>query len=205
MIIIKFITGDEIDKKVVKVTVHEFFRCTLAFNSFIVYGPQSTEELDNPKIKQSLLRYNAYSLFVQHLYEYFVSCVKRERKDTRDIPGDEVDILIVAEVDKILRNWLISIDNGYAPSWANSRSYYETPCPKDFGNEFRNIRNSLSHADYRRIHGGNRITLSDFYKKYHMYVMLLYDNGIEWWSIENFDEIELGDITEFNILINKKD
>ena len=69
----------------------------------------------------------------------------------------------------------------------------------DFGENFRVIRNSLSHADYRRIDGINeRITLTDFYKKYHKYVMLLFDSGRAWWSIDKMGEIELGDVTAFN-------
>ncbi|WP_260676137.1 hypothetical protein [Parageobacillus genomosp. 1] len=205
VIIIKFEIGDEIDQLAVKVIIHEFSRCTIAFNTFINLSPKNHKELENPNTEISLLRYNAYALFVQHLYEYFVGCIKRDSQNTKDIKGEEIDILINAEVEKILRNWRLAIDNGYAPPWANHRSYYEDTCPPEFGKDFRNIRNSLSHADYRRIHGGNRITLSEFYKKYHKYAMLLYQNGLEWWSIQKFDKIELGDITAFSRLIYQKD
>ena len=50
----------------------------------------------------------------------------------------------------------------------NDRSFYEEPYPSDFGKNFRVIRNSLSHADFRRIDGiDERINLTEFYKKYH--------------------------------------
>ncbi|WP_274307015.1 hypothetical protein [Solibacillus daqui] len=88
-----------------------------------------------------------------------------------------------------------------APSWVNDRSYYQEDCPIYFATDFRQIRNSLSHADYRRINGGNRITLSEFYKQYHKYIMLLYQNGRELWSIQNIEKIDLGDVTEFNRMI----
>lgn len=191
--------SDEVDSQVVKVIVHEFSRCTLAFNSFIHLGPKNSDEIKNQNTKIKLLRYNSYELFVQHLYEYFVACLKRSKRSTKEIPYETIDKLINFEVDKILGIWREGIDKGLAPSWANHRSYYEDKCPEDFSSDFRQIRNSLGHADFRRIHGGNRITLTQFYKKYHKYAILLYDNGHEWWSIE--EDIELGDITDFSTLI----
>jgi hypothetical protein len=199
----KFETGDMTDQLIVKVIVHEFSRCTLAFNSFINYSPRSVEEFRNPSRESNLYRYNSYGLFIQHLYEYFIACIKRDFKDTKGIPHDVSDALINLEVEKILGNWRFKINKGIAPNWVNDISYYEDSCPKDFGKDFRQIRNSLSHADYRRINGGNRITLSEFFKKYHKYIMLLYQNGREWWSIQDFNEIDLGDITEFNQQIYK--
>ena len=88
----------------------------------------------------------------------------------------------------------------FAPKRANHRSYYEDNCPIVFGRDFRNIRNNLAHVDYRRINGGNRITMTEFYKKYHKYIILLYDNGRKWWDITQLENIELGDITDFNKL-----
>ncbi len=99
---VKFNYNDEIDEMVVKVTVHEFSRCTLAFNSFIHLSEKSYR--DNQSTIASVLRYNSYALFIQHLYEYLVSCMKRDRNNTKEIPNDQIDILINTEVNKILRN-----------------------------------------------------------------------------------------------------
>ncbi|MDN4078224.1 hypothetical protein QYF52_09780 [Paenibacillus polymyxa] len=198
IIITKFEIGDETDQNIVKVIVHEYFRCTVAFESFVQYIPKNNTEFLNPDSKTNLLRYNAYSLFIQHLYEYFVGCVKRGYHNTRNIPGEKIDVLLNGEVEKNLRGWRIVIDSGTAPSWAKDRSYFEDQCPPEFGKNFRHIRNSLSHADFRRIEGGDRITLTDFFNKYHKYVMLLYRNGKEFWTIDDLNEIDLGDVTAFS-------
>lgn len=203
IIIVKFNVGDNVDSQVVKVIVHEFSRCTLAFNSFIYFVPKTPDEVENQDTKTKLLRYNSYALFVQHLYEYFVACLKRSFHNTEEIHYEKIDKLLNFEVDKVLSNWRDGIDGGWAPSWANHRSYYEDKCPENFGSDFRQIRNSLGHADFRRIHGGNRITLTQFYKKYHKYAVLLYHNGREWWSLD--ENIELGDITDFSTLIFQQD
>jgi len=204
VMIIRFETGDEIDKLVVQVIVHEFSRCMVSFNSFISHSPKSEEELKKTSDFQNIIRYNTYASFVQHLYEYFVGCLKRDKQNTKEIHSHEIDTLINKEVNKILNIWRTMIDAGIAPSWANDRSHYEDTCPEDFGKDFRAIRNSISHADYRRLHGGTRITLAEFFRKYHKYAMLLYNNGREWWSLEHFDDIHLGEITSFNQLIFKE-
>ncbi len=148
-------------------------------------------------IKKVLVAYNSYALFIQHLYEYFIACLKRDNLNTKNIDSDTADDLFNLEVNKILRIWRIGIDKGFAPSWANDRSYYEGECPEEFGKDFRNIRNSLSHADVRRISGGNRITLTEFHNKYHKYVYMLYESAQGHWSIEKLEKVELGDVTSF--------
>lgn len=144
--------------------------------------------------------YNAYSLFIQHLYEYFQGCLIRDCLDTRKIPHETIDLLVNNEVNKILNIWRTLIDIGKAPSWANDRNYYEGTVPDEFGLHFRNVRNNVAHVDYRRVDGGNRITLTNFFDRYHKYIMLLYYNGREWWDISGSEELDFGDITSFNKL-----
>lgn len=203
IIIPKFNIGDDIDSLLTKVIMHEFSRCTLAVNSFSYLFPKNISELKNQDTKTKLLRYNSYALFVQHLYEYFVACLKRDYHNTDTIDYETIDKLLNFEVDKILRIRRDIIDGGWAPSWENHRSFYEDECPKDFGRDFRQIRNSLSHADFKRIQGGNRITLTQFYKKHHKYAILIYQAGREWWSMQ--EGIELGDVTNFSTLIFQQD
>lgn len=192
----KFIHGDDIDSKLVKVIVHEFSRAQLSFNLFVNTGPTKNKEFANQPLSVDLFRYNAYALFVQHLYEYLLACFKRDYQNTKDIPYNQTDKLINIEVNKILRNWTDGIDNGYAPEGANHKSFYDVECPEDFGTMFRQMRNSVSHADSRRIDGGNRITLTEFYLKYHKFAYLLYDNALYWWQID--ENVEMGDVTNFN-------
>lgn len=196
----KFQIGDEVDRHLVKVIVHEFSRCRLAFDQFIRLRDIKYNNNLVTDRKLDLMTYNAYSLFIQHLYEYFKGCVTRGRKETGNIPPEIIDGLVNNEVNKILRNWRNAIDNNYSPQWANARSYYEDSCPDKFGTDFRNIRNNVAHVDYRRIEGGNRITLTEFYKNYHKYIILLYDNGRKFWDIQEFEDLDFGDITSFNKL-----
>lgn len=196
----KFQIGDEIDQNLVRVIIHELSRCQLAFDQFIhlkenKYGNKLVTDM-----KLDLMTYNAYSLFIQHLYEYFKGCVTRARKDTRKIPPEIIDGFVNNEVNKILLNWQTAIDNNNAPKWANARSYYEDTCPDNFGSDFRNIRNNVAHVDYRRVRGGNRITLTEFYINYHKYIILLFDNGRKFWNMQEDDDSDFGDITGFNKL-----
>ncbi|URJ58877.3 MULTISPECIES: hypothetical protein [Paenibacillus] len=196
----RFQIGDETDRHLVSVIVHEFSRCELAFDQFIkLRGIKHKGDLvfDN---KIDLMTYNAYSLFIQHLYEYFKGCVTRSRENTGNISFEVIDSLMNREVNKILKNWRDAIDNNYAPKWANDRSYYEDVCPENFGRDFRNIRNNVAHVDFRRINGGSRITLTQFYKDYHKYAILLFYNGRDYWSISDYGDLDFGDITSFNKL-----
>lgn len=196
----KFEVGDNIDKYLVKVIVHEFSRCQLAFQLFIKLRAEKYNNKMVTDTKLDLATYDAYSLFIQHLYEYFKGCIIRQRKDTSDLPYEIIDKMVNEDVEKILKIWRENIDQKIAPKWANDRSYYEDQCPDDFGKDFRGVRNNIAHVDYRRVDGGNRITLSDFYLNYHKYIMLLYDYACDWWSIEDYKNLDLGDITNFNKL-----
>jgi len=200
----EFQVGDKIDSALVKTVTHEFSRCQVALNQFIYLKTQNMLSGNSEDKKISIAIYNAYSLFVLHLYEFYIGCIIRGRMNTTKLKWDVLDNIINFEVDKTLTNWRDSIDNNYAPSWANHRSYYEDSCPPEFGIDFRSIRNSIAHVDYRRIDGENRIKLSDFYLKYHKYIMLLFEQGRYLWTIKDYNHIDLGDVSEFNKLINKK-
>ncbi|AOZ90755.1 hypothetical protein [Paenibacillus crassostreae] len=133
----KFQIGDEIDQNHVRVIVHELSRCQLAFDQLIRLREIKYSNKLVTDRKLDLMTYNAYSLFIQHLYEYFKGCVTRARKETGNIQPEIIDGLVNNEVNKILRNWRTAIDNNYAPKWANARSYYEDTCPVNFGSDFR--------------------------------------------------------------------
>ena len=64
-------------------------------------------------LELDLMTYNAYALFLQHLYEYFQGCIKRDIRDTSNVPHETIDALINNEVEKILRIWRQEIDNGF--------------------------------------------------------------------------------------------
>lgn len=195
----KFNYGDETDKALIKVISHEFSRSDFAFNLFFNLKSKTLRRTPGDN-NIDLMVYNAYSLFIQHLYEYLKGCFMRDRLDTSNIPHNEIDKLMKFEAEKMLNIFKILIDIGKAPDWVNERSYYEDEVPDEFGLHFRSIRNNVAHVDVRRIDGGNRITLTDFFKKYHKYIMLLYNNGREWWSLEGEEGLDLGDITSFNKL-----
>lgn len=200
---VKFQIGDEIDNAMVKGIVHEYSRSKMAFNMFVNSFPRSEKSFRGENLGLNLYRYNAYALFTQHLYEYIVACLKRDRRDTGKIDFEILDNAINLEVEKILRLKRLTIDNKYAPQWENDRNYYEVSCPENFGSDFRQVRNSLGHVDYRRIVSANRILLSEFYINYHKFIMLLFNFAEESWSLDKIEKLDLGDVTDFNVAILK--
>lgn len=197
-----FRIGDETDRQLCNSIMHEFSRCEIAFMQFL--DLQGEYILQNVGTNEhSLMTYNSYALFIQHLYEFFVGCKRRDLKKLGHLDHEIIDSYLNSEVDRILCNWVFMIDKNIAPTWSNCRDYYVDTCPVNFGRDFRQVRNSVAHTDPRRIKSNRRILLSEFFTQYHKYVMLLYYSGRDWWSIRSIDDIDLGDVTNFNRAIYK--
>ncbi|OXS74215.1 hypothetical protein [Domibacillus enclensis] len=193
-----FRIGDETDRALVSVISHELQRCDMSFNLFSSTAPRSNEQVGNQSLTLNLVRYNSYAMFVQHLYEYFIGCIKRQRRNTKDVNSKAAESLITQEVEKILKLKRTSIEEGYADESENNKPHYQENCPKYFSRDFREMRNIVSHADYERIIQKKRINLTEFYKKYHKYVFLLFHHAKDSWTFTRGDLIDLGDVTSFN-------
>jgi hypothetical protein len=187
---------DDTDHALVKTLVHEMYLCRKGFDEFVAFTAMADAE---PQCKAHRIgQYSAYAEFVHHLYEFYVGCFKRDRRNTENIRHAELDQLLNAEVYKLLRNKRLAIENGYAPSWENHISVYQVPVPEEFGSVFRKARNRAAHSEFRRAVSHSELTLAQFCKEYHFFMYLLYESCLAFWHIQDIEKIDLGSISEFD-------
>ncbi len=176
--------SNDIDSKLVRVISHEYLRCQLSFNQFKTLSELHIIEEKKRSIELNILTYNAYLVFIHHLYEFLIACFKRDMKSLKKIDFKVSDRWLNGQVDRILSNHLQLIDSGKAPKYFNQREFYTGNCPEEFGKQFRRIRNLAAHADHKRTDDTRLISLSKFYDKYHKYIYLIFKDCDYWWSIK---------------------
>lgn len=149
----KFKPGDATDIEHCTALKHEFLRCEDAFKDFETYGTlmilkAQPEAEGQPPISSHEKRliayktYNAYARFVLHLYEFMLGAVKREIGSTGDLKGKGADRYIMGHAQRILSGRRRAIQDGTAPAWENSISYFPETVPAEFAEEFRRMRKS---------------------------------------------------------------
>lgn len=75
--------------------------------------------------------------------------------------------------------------------------------PTEFATHFRQTRNRIAHADARRAGGNGEVTLPEFYRKYHRYIYLLYEEA-EWlWKVDP-ESFDWGEIEAFDLAVHKE-
>jgi hypothetical protein len=84
---------------------------------------------------------------------------------------------ISSHTQRLLTNRRTAIQNGTAPVWENDISYYPEKVPPEFAGSFRNFRNNHSHVTHER----SKLSVADFYEKYHKYLLLLLQDA-RWWN-----------------------
>lgn len=191
----KFNIGDNIDNTLATVLLHEFSLCKDSFEEFsYLAGLNIIGEQD----KIITIRcHDAYSRFLNHLYEFYVGCIKRDQNSLKKLDHKLLDKILNSEVRKLLLNKIHAIENGYAPSWENHISVYQVEVPEDFGEQFRFIRNRTAHVSIMRANPNPDLSLADFYNQYHSFVCLLY-NAAQWlWITENIEKHDWKAIEEF--------
>jgi hypothetical protein len=192
----KFNIGDNIDNTLATVLLHEFNLCKDSFEQFSYFaGLNILGEQD----KITKIRcHDAYSRFLNHLYEFYVGCIKRDQNNFKRLDYQLLDKIFNVEVRKLLLNKIHAIENGYAPSWESHISVYQVEVPEDFGEQFRSIRNRTAHVSIKRANPD--LSLADFYNQYHSFVCLLY-NAAQWlWITEDIEKHEWKAIEEFGHL-----
>jgi hypothetical protein len=143
----KFKVGDKTDKDHCIALTHEFLCCRDAFKAFEQLATIAVLKGDTRVL--SYRKYNAYSRFVHHLYEFIRGAHAREAQNTKitdkGLTGAERakfdEDYISAHVQRLLTNRRTAIQDGTAPSWENSISYYPERVPPEFAREFRRYRN----------------------------------------------------------------
>lgn len=193
----KFSISDITDQHLTTSIAHEYLKCRDCFNLF-VQNESLKIKINTKEIR--IRSYNLYSDFLLHLYEFYVGCFKRDRKSTEEIHWVALDKLFTSEAQKLIDNSADRIRNGRAPTWENDISYYQVSVPDEFGMHFRRIRNRHGHVDYKRA-SGEEITLSEFFRKCHKFIYILYSTPAWIWQVNDIENYDFRSIEEFEIAI----
>jgi len=180
---------------------HEFTLCEQAFDEFFPLAGENIHGRNDYQTREQL--YKTYSKFIEHLYEFYVACLKRNFGKTDNINHEILDKLLTVEVEKLMRNMCFLIESNKAPTWVNDIGYYQEAVPPEFGRMFRLVRNNASHVDHRRTGGSDRPTLKEFMDKYHKFIFFLYDSARSLWSGKRESPYEVEHIKEFDLSIEK--
>ena len=198
----KFKVGDKTDADHCCALTHEFLRCRDAFKEFEQFATIAVLKGQTPLL--SYRKYNAYSAFIHHLYEFIRGAHARDaqntkitdKKLTRAERAKLDEDYIASHVQRLLTKRRTAIQNGTAPLWENDISYYPEKVPPEFAKEFRRHRNlTHAHVSHERA---SKINLSDFFAKYHKYIYLLY-RDCSWWEPRDQQFPDLKQITTFTI------
>lgn len=204
----RFKIGDAADSAHCTALKHEFLRCEDAFKDFKTYGTlmivkAQTEEQGHPPSSAEEKRliayktYNAYSRFVLHLYEFVMGAVARENGSTSQLKGKPADGYIMAHAQRILTGRRQAIFNGTAPAWENDVNYFPERIPARFAEEFRHLRNKITHVAHER----SSLDLTKFYSNNHKYLHMLYQNCWGHWGLKDKEFPDLKQITRFSVLV----
>jgi hypothetical protein len=193
----KFIHGDETDEKLCRMLQHEYLRCSEAFYDFVTAARRLQEGEEGREL--SYRAYNAYARYILHLYEFILACDQRTRCDTSEIKGEVADGVIAASAQRAFRLATSSFNSaplGAAP--LNSGINEPIEKLKDFARALRKARNTaMGHVKHERA----ELSLSDFYGKYHRYLVALHRGSINIWGNVGNEFPDLGEVTAFSVLV----
>lgn len=186
--------------------IHEFYRCDESFKEFAHFGKLLIIQGHNREL--SCKTYNAYASFIHHMYEFILGCIAREVGNTNitNKKGNEkiklIENYILSQTQRTLNKWRDAILDGSAPSWANHISCYTETVSPDFAKDFREYRNkTIGHVSHER---SSKLSMTEFYLKYHKYLYLLYQDSIYFWRRTGPDFPDLHEITEFSLMLKKE-
>lgn len=193
----KFKAGDAVDSAHCTALKHEFLRCEDAFKEFhqcaLAMIPAGSADR-----RLAYSAYNAYSRFIHHLYEFVIGAIARERGDTETIRADVAELYVTSNMQRVLARARNAAQTEPANASASGLSAYPEQVPPGFAKEFRRHRNTANaHVSHER----SRLSLSDFYRDYHLYLYLLYRDCRSWWGLRQGEFPDLKEITDFSVQI----
>lgn len=193
----KFIHGDATDLNFCRMLRHEFLRCEEALYDFKDAGQRLQQGEEGREL--SYRAYNAYARFILHLYEFVLACEQRVLCDTTDIKGKAADGVIAASAQiafKIATAPFNSAPYGAAPF--NSGINESIDKLKEFAKALRDARNTaMGHVKHERA----ELSLTEFFSKYHKYLLALYHGSIHRWGNIGEEFPDLGEVTVFSVLV----
>ena len=169
----------EIYKAIVETAGHELYVATYSFQEF-----DRNKSLLVSKQEEEIKRacYISFSNFLRSLYEFYIAIIKIDFGNTKLPKSITIDEKINNAVQRLL--------NFYGPYYASKGLSIPSEVPPFFGRDFRNVRNRISHADYRRMFpelGSDETSLAEFYEKYWLYVRLLFEHPQFNWGGMHFE------------------
>lgn len=174
----KFSEGDNIYNGLVETAGHEFLVATESYKSFN-RSIEIVKDIQENNLINAMC-YQHYSEFIRSLYEYYIAIIQWNEKNTR-LREYDFDSKMTEAVQRLL--------NFYGPVRRPTNPEFPEVAPKNFGRYFRQIRNRVAHADYRRMApelGNDEVTLAEFYTDYHFYCVLLVEHPQLTWGGEHF-------------------
>lgn len=150
----KFECGDKIYQGLVEAAGHELLLATENYKFFKRFIRLAKEVKENNLISTTC--YQQYAEFIRSLYEYYKAIIQWNEINTH-LREYDFDSKMTDAVQRLL--------NFYGPLRKPLDLSFPEVAPIDFGKHFRQVRNRLSHADYRRMAphlGEGEITLVSF-------------------------------------------
>jgi len=137
------------------------------------------KELVNCNKEDDFIKINLYTYYLEflcELFEFYIAIGKKEDIITKDFDKEMKKDLIIEATERLFRFFLI---NKIPPDLA------------DFADKFRELRNFKSHIPSQML--SQIPSLTDFYRKYHKYVVLLMEPLLFSWNhpTEIWDDINL--------------
>jgi len=188
-----FSIGDGVDGDLCVALSHEFFRCDDAFEAFEKVRISLKQDRNNKRLRYKA--YNHYADFLHHYYEFMIGCYRRDYANTKDPDHKEKDAYIMHHANRVLRNRREDIRRGIPDALNLNRFEYPETAPSEFASSFRRYRNIVGgHTNYER---SEKFRFSDFYKKYHKYVCIMYLESLSWWGRHKLEYPYLKEMSDF--------
>lgn len=191
----KFERSDDTGNKLIDTLGQELFSASDCYRTFIDCKKIITEEAGR---FIEVRTYLAYSNMLRSLYEYYVGIFKLNDGNTKSLSPPELDAR--------MNNAALRLVNFYRLTESLLNPIYPEKVPKNFGRDFRVIRNRISHSDYRRMKPVNEkdeISLADFYLKYHFYINQMIQHPQFSWDGEEYRDYKWEPVDEFSQVVRK--
>lgn len=179
---------------------HEFWCCKKAFESFAHHA--TILLITENKKEVRLEAFTSYGNFIRHLYVFYEGVIKYRNADMLDgaktpaAIGKKMSELMSDEVRKLIRNKALVYKSRPELDSREMQYLVESEVPDAFGVDFRRMRNRFSHSATSRINQ-KEITLDEFFKRYHRYMLLLYQTCAFSWTIKNVERYDWLEIDSF--------
>jgi hypothetical protein len=187
------------DKNVEVTLAHEFWCCKREFNQFMKAIEQMLTVGSSKEVR--LEAFTAYGNFIRLFYSFYEGIIKHRNPELlrgvkEKMVGPEISQLLYLEVKKLIRNRVAVYKGRSDLDHRDIQDLVEADVPKAFGTDFRQMRNRFAHPIASRVEPGD-MTLFEFFKRYHKYMLLMYWSCEFTWNISNADKYDWKEIDNF--------